>query len=70
MKKKRSLKPKLFILSPMLLLFIVSILSIFQKLLSGFIVAIDIIDIINFNISNFLQDTFNFNSCYIYGNKD
>ncbi|GLI56817.1 hypothetical protein PM10SUCC1_23310 [Propionigenium maris DSM 9537] len=67
MKKKRSLKPKLTIPSPMLLLFIVSILSIFQRLLSGFILAVDVT---NFYILNFSNDTFDFNSCYIYGNKD
>lgn len=66
-KKKRSLKPKLSIPSPMLLLFIVSILSIFQRLLSGFILAVDVT---NFYILSFSNDAFDFNSCYIYGNKD
>ena len=70
MKNKRYLKSKSIILLPILS---TPLLILYKKLLRSFFTFIDVGIAIycNFhNIFNFSNDTYNFNNCYIYGNKD
>ena len=75
MKNKRYSKSKLPVLFP---ISPTSMLVLYEKLLRSFFtfivdIVIDISDIINGNfhsIFNFSNDIYNFNNCYIYGNKD